>query len=63
MFKIKKQDYMKKKYINPNTEVISVKTQQMIAGSLTLNDTTGDTGVVLSHEDVGFDFSEEEFGF
>lgn len=54
---------MKKKYINPNTEVISVKTQQMIAGSLTLNDTTGDTGVVLSHEDVGFDFSEEEFGF
>lgn len=52
-----------KKYIKPNTEVINVKLQQMIAGSLPLSDTeiTGQ-GEILAPENNQLDF-EDVFSF
>ena len=53
---------MKKTYLKPNTEVINVELQQMIAASLTLNETPGDGGVVLAPEGDFFDL-DEDFDF
>ena len=57
---------MKKRYFKPNTEVINVKLQQMIAASLPKSDTeiTG-AGEILSREleDDEWNFDDNEFDF
>ena len=50
-----------KKYIKPNTEVISVKTQQMIANSIT--SITGLTGVDVGGEFTGGTVDTRAFDF
>ena len=69
VFKIKKQDYMKKKYINPTIEVMKIETTRMIAAStLGFGDPVDNANVAegreldLEDDDFDFDFSEEELG-
>lgn len=52
---------MKKIYLKPNTEVINVKLQQMIAGSLPLGDTPtiDDASDILSRENDLLNFDDD----
>lgn len=46
---------MKKKYVNPEMEIIEIKTQMMLAASIPQGGTYGG-GDVEGHEDEGYDW-------